>query len=220
MRGMWRVHRARELATQRTGGCRRRVRRGVALTFDDGPHPEYTPALLDLLAAADVRATFFMVGAAAEANPHLVQRAVDEGHVVGSHTRSHPELKTLGLAEIRREIDDGRTLVGAAAGAPNALFRPCKGYVDLTVAAAMRAERDRPWLWTREANDWVPGITAGEIVDRLSGLRDGDVVLLHDRIEQPFDPSTLDRSATLEAVPRVIERIRTAGLAFTTLDAS
>ena len=201
-----------------------RARRGlpgaddaVALTFDDGPDPDFAPAFLDELRRLEVVATFFVVGHRARARPDLVRRAVDEGHAVGSHSDTHPEPWTVPLGALTRDYRRGRQAAEGALGRPVRLFRPPKGYLDGSGAAAMLGAGVRPWLWTVDPGDWQPEITAKEIVAGLDGLRGGDVVLFHDAIEGPLAPSALDRSATLAALPAIADLARSRGLRFTTL---
>lgn len=200
------------------------VRRGlpvaddaVAVTFDDGPDPDHAPAFLDELRRLGIVATFFVVGHRARARPELVRRARDEGHAVGSHSDTHPEPWTVPLRALSRDYRRGRRAAEAALGRPVPLFRPPKGYVNGTGAAAMLAAGVRPWLWTVDPGDWVPDVTADDIVRGLDGLAGGDVVLLHDAIEGPLAPSALDRSATLGALPRIAELAASRGLRFSTL---
>ncbi len=189
----------------------------VALTFDDGPDPEIAPAFLDELRRLGIVATFFVVGHRARARPDLVQRARDEGHAVGSHSDTHPEPWTVPLPALARDYRRGRLAAEAALGRPVPLFRPPKGYLNGSGAAAMLAARVRPWLWTVDPGDWVPDVTADDIVRGVDGLTGGDVVLLHDAIEGPLAPSALDRSATLAALPAIAELATSRGLRFTTL---
>lgn len=217
MRGLWRLQQASWRCSQVAGGVRRRVRTGVALTFDDGPDPVFTPQVLDVLGEHGVPGTFFFVGALADEHPDLVRRAVDEGHAVGSHTQTHPDLGPLDHATLCRQIDDGRGAVSKAGGRRTDLFRPCKGHVDWTVARALRSTGVEAWLWTKEPRDWHPDTTADQIVARLARLRDGDVVLLHDGLEQPLDARASDRSATVAALPAVIESARAGGVTFSAL---
>ncbi|HVL91733.1 MAG TPA: polysaccharide deacetylase family protein [Acidimicrobiales bacterium] len=189
----------------------------VALTFDDGPDPVFTPALLDELARLQVTATFFLVGRRAEAHPALVRRILADGHTVGSHSSTHPDPWRLGLRQLAGDYRRGRSQVERAAGRPAPLFRPPKGYVNGTGAAAMLAARARPWLWTIDPHDWEPGATTESIVAGVSGLGGGDVVLLHDAIEGPLAPAALDRSATVAAVPAIVALARGRGLQLTAL---
>lgn len=188
----------------------------VALTFDDGPDPDFTPMVLDALAAAGATATFFLVGERAARFPAIARRIVAEGHRVGSHSHRHPEPRSLGW-RVATDFARGRWAVERAVGRRVRLFRPPKGYVARREALAMALTRVQPWLWTIDALDWEPGATSDEIVAAASGMGPGDVVLLHDAISGPLAPEALDRSATIEAVPRLVELARQRGLALVPL---
>jgi peptidoglycan/xylan/chitin deacetylase (PgdA/CDA1 family) len=188
----------------------------IALTFDDGPHPEWTPKVLDLLAAAEVRATFFLVGCRVRQHPELVRRIWREGHVLGSHSTSHPDARRLGVRRLRRDYADGRAALEAVVGAQVTLFRPPNGTIDLKGATVMRRLGLAPLLWTVDPRDWHPDTTAAQIIARAAAAGAGDIVLLHDGLERPLAPRALDRSATVEALPRVIAGFRERGLGFTT----
>jgi peptidoglycan-N-acetylglucosamine deacetylase len=201
-------------------GVRRRLdpaAGAVALTFDDGPDPEHTPAILDELARLGVVATFFVVGRRARAHPGIVRRMVLEGHHVGSHSDSHPEPWRVPLATLARDYRRGRLEAERAAEREITLFRPPKGHVDGRGAAAMLAAKVRPWLWTIDPQDWSPGAVSDDIVAGVAHLAEGDVVLLHDAIEGPLAPSALDRSATHDALGGIVALARQRGLRFTTL---
>jgi peptidoglycan/xylan/chitin deacetylase (PgdA/CDA1 family) len=204
----------RSVALTRGAGVSKRLRAGdaVALTFDDGPDPIYTPLLLDALAAAGAPATFFVVGDAVARHPDLVRRMIAEGHAVGSHSRTHCDLAGRSLQEIRREIDEGRRALGEVAGKEMRLFRPPKGHLDKKVALVTRRRHLDLWLWSKDPHDWRPGATAEGIVAALGHVTGGDVVLLHDGIQQAESEDATDRTATVEAVPRIVALIRAAGL--------
>ncbi len=191
--------------------------RAVALTFDDGPDPEHTPALLDRLADLGVVATFFVVGVHARAHPELVRRTVEAGHAIGSHSWSHPEPWTVELSTLRREYRDGRRALEDVLGRDVPLFRPPKGYVSVKGACAMRAARLRPWLWTVDPRDWEPGVTSAALQDRLAALDAGAVVLLHDALVGALTRDVVDRSPTIGALERVVSCAHERGLRFTTL---
>jgi peptidoglycan-N-acetylglucosamine deacetylase len=184
----------------------------VALTFDDGPDPDFTPEVLDVLEDCQAPATFFLVGRRAVEHPALVRRMVAAGHAVGSHSHSHPEPWAVGIGELTREYRRGDAEVAAAAGCPVPMFRPPKGYIDLRGAAVMRALRLRPWLWTRDLEDWRPGITAADLTAAAHLARAGEVLLMHDGMEAAPDPQAVDRSATVAALPNIIEDLRSRGL--------
>lgn len=163
--------------------CRaRRAGRRVALTFDDGPDPQRTPAVLDLLARQGVRATFFVVGARAEAHPELVRRMATEGHVVGNHSYTHSwrfPLRSLGrtVEELRRT---GEVLHRITGRQPR-LFRPPFGVTNPTIARAVRRLGLDPMGWSIRSLDTMgqsPERVAARILRRL---HPGAVILLHDR---------------------------------------
>ncbi len=215
-----RVRRSSAVAVVRLVGAQQQIdpgRGAVALTFDDGPDPEHTPAILDELARLGAVATFFLVGANAQTHPRIVRRILAEGHAVGSHSSSHPEPWCLRPDALLRDYARGRTQVEHAAQRSVHLFRPPKGYVDAAGAAVMLAARLRPWLWTLDPRDWQPDVSSADIVAGLAPMRGGDVVLLHDRIEGPLAPSALDRSATREALPEIVALARARGLELATL---
>lgn len=189
----------------------------VALTFDDGPDSRFTPLVLDELAALDVSATFFVVGKEAAKNPQLVRRILAEGHALGTHSASHPYPKQLGLRALECDFRNGKHAVEEIAGAPLSLFRPPHGYLDFTVAAAIRANWFRPWLWTLDSGDWRPGANASDIVAATACASPGDVVLLHDGIQNPSSLEATDRSATVEAVRRIVVQARKRELGFALL---
>jgi peptidoglycan/xylan/chitin deacetylase (PgdA/CDA1 family) len=174
----------------------------TALTYDDGPHPEVTPQVLDALAAAGAHATFFVVGARALEHPRILHRMRDEGHSVGTHTMGHLDLATAAWDDARREIEDGRAAVEGILGRPVPLFRPPKGHLSIRSAMLLRAPRWRTHLWDTDAYDWQPDATARSIADAaLSTGLDGRVVLLHDTVR-----------ASVEATERILDAARARDL--------
>jgi peptidoglycan/xylan/chitin deacetylase (PgdA/CDA1 family) len=201
-------------------------RRGVpktgafALTFDDGPDPHFTPQVLDVLAARGAIATFFVVGSSARRHPDLVRRIVREGHGLGSHTWSHPELDGLPAPRLLRECAQGRLAVERIAGRRVRAYRPPKGHWDARGAAVARALALRPWLWTLDPSDWRGDASRDALLERLQGLGDGDVVLLHDGVQGAESPAAHDRSATVAALPRLLDLAADRGLRPVRLDAA
>jgi peptidoglycan/xylan/chitin deacetylase (PgdA/CDA1 family) len=215
---LWRAKALPPLSVHALAGARSRLPdRGVALTFDDGPHPEYTVGILDVLADLEVPATFFCVGKNAERFPGITRRALAEGHAVGSHSMTHPHPGRVPHAVIRREYVAGRQAVEAITDRPTRLFRPPHGYVGLTHAALLRRRGFQPWLWTIDPEDWRPGVTVDSVVRVATQAQSGDIILLHDWVEEPWAPEALDRSATVEAVRPIVDALRRRGLRFTTL---
>lgn len=179
--------------------------RCIALTFDDGPGP-HTARLLDELADKDVKVTFFLVGRSAAASPDLVAREVAEGHVVGNHTWSHPDLRKLGPADIATELAQTNDAIVAASGVTPVLVRPPYGAVDDTVMEALGAASASAVLWDVDTEDWK-NLDAGITTQRaLDGAHDGAIILMHD-----IHPSTVD------AVPGIIDQLRDAGYTLVTV---
>jgi peptidoglycan/xylan/chitin deacetylase (PgdA/CDA1 family) len=206
------------LALARLAGAPRRLpgpRAGVALTFDDGPDPESTPRVLDVLAAEGVRATFFCVGARARQHPELVHRILAEGHALGSHSDSHA-VTGLPAAATMQDYATGRGAVEAVAGRPVTLFRPPHGRLDLRTAWALRRSGLRTRLWTVDPGDYVPGTTAEIVVRTVGSAGEGDVVLLHDVLEEA-PVGAPSRDVLVTALPEAIRALRRRGLSFAPL---
>jgi peptidoglycan-N-acetylglucosamine deacetylase len=176
----------------------------VVLTFDDGPDPRFTPLVLDVLAAAGVRATFFCVGRRALASPDIVRRAAAEGHAIGSHTLTHADLSALGpraaLAEVRR----GRAAVADALGAPVDRFRAPFGRLGPSGRLALLVAGLRHEGWDVDPADYRSDVSATTIAAAIRGAAPAAVVLLHDGVESPLDSACLDRTATVEALRLIL----------------
>jgi peptidoglycan/xylan/chitin deacetylase (PgdA/CDA1 family) len=143
----------------------------LALTFDDGPNPAWTPRLLDILASFDVRATFFMVGSHAQAAPALVRRVVAAGHVVGNHSWSHPNLAYTRTSLVRDELDRSKQTLEELTGSPIRYFRPPFGARRPAVLRAARELGMVPVLWNAMTSDWSEP-SADKIVARLTSKID------------------------------------------------
>ena len=205
----------------RLSGSARRLAAGdrtVALTFDDGPDPTYTPAVLDVLAELDVRASFFVVGRRAEAYPEIVERIVADGHAIASHGYAHLMASRVGAGALAEDYRRGRRAVEGVVRRQVRLFRPPYGDVDLRVAGLIRLLGLRSWLWSVDPHDWSQGASVDGIVACADHIRAGDVLLLHDCVVASPEKGLLDRWATVGAVPGLVERIRSRGLAPVALD--
>ena len=179
----------------------------AVLTFDDGPNPPDTVVLLDLLAREQVTAVFCLVGQQVEAHPDLVRRMVDDGHVLANHSWRHDDLARLTPDAVRADLV--RTLDAIHAVVPDApvpFFRAPFGHWGRTIGVAAELGM-RSLEWQLAVEDWDPAPPADVLVERLGGIEPGGVVLLHD--------GGGDRSATVEAVRRVIPRLRSDGWTFT-----
>jgi peptidoglycan/xylan/chitin deacetylase (PgdA/CDA1 family) len=184
--------------------------KAVALTFDDGPWPDSTTKVLEVLAKEHVKATFFLVGEQVRRHRELARDELRAGMTIGSHSFSHPQpFGTLPPATIDREIDQGLETLSEL-GVRTKLFRPPGGAIPPAVVSAAKAKGLRTVVWTVDPSDWRPSTSADQIADRvLRQTKPGSIVLLHD--------GGGDRSATVEALPRIIDGLKKRKLAFTTL---
>lgn len=188
--------------------------RTVALTFDDGPDPKFTPAVLDILARHKVKATFFLIGAQVERNPELVQRIVAEGHEVGNHSFTHPDLGKIPHRRADLEIRLTNLILASVTGRSTVLLRPPfraddtpQSVQDLASIEAATRNGMHAITSTIDPRDWErPG--ADVIVDRVLSQVAADgagVVLLHD--------GGGDRSQTVRALDRILSGLEVAGFA-------
>jgi len=180
----------------------------VALTFDDGPWPHTTQQMLTILSQRQAPATFFVVGRQVERYPELVRREVAAGMAIGSHSYRHPQpFDRLPVARIRDEITRGRRTLVPLRIHPVG-FRPPGGAASPAVTAAAQELGDSTVLWSVDPADWQPGVTANQLVQRvLAAARPGAIVLLHD--------GGGNRSATVAALPAIIDGLRRLGLTLT-----
>lgn len=184
-----------------------RSSRSVCLTFDDGPHPEHTARLLDVLSEHNVPATFFVVGRQAESHPELVRRAVASGHEVGHHSYTHSEPSDTPASELAREVVRTRELLGQLTGHKHNLFRPPKGELTVPKLYGLWKARQTVVLWNRDPKDFA-GTSTQDVAERLDRLElyGGDIILLHDN--WPY---------AAELIPRIASLAAGRGLAFTTV---
>jgi peptidoglycan-N-acetylglucosamine deacetylase len=153
----------------------------VYLSFDDGPHPEHTPRLLDLLAAHGSRASFFLVGQRIEQHPQLVERIVAEGHTLGNHSYSHPLFNVLNLHQQLVEIERTDRLLQTFDGHARHRFRPPHGSLSLPLLLHFARHGRGMAYWSYNSLDYQPRST-DELVRHLRNEppRAGDIILLHD----------------------------------------
>lgn len=167
----------------------------IAMTFDDGPHPQNTPRLLDILRARNVKATFYVIGRSVDLYPQIVRRTVAEGHEIGNHSHTHRLLSKLGDSEVRSEMARCRDAVGRAAGVRMRTMRPPYGGLLQRQRELVHAEFGYPTiLWSVDPLDWKrpgPSVVTSRI---LSGTTAGGIVLAHDLHAQTVDamPATVD----------------------------
>jgi peptidoglycan/xylan/chitin deacetylase (PgdA/CDA1 family) len=182
----------------------------VALTFDDGPWPDWTSKILGILRQERVPATFFLVGQQVRRHPELLDQEVKARMTIGTHSFSHPQpFGPLPDVAIDREIDQGLSAL-ADNGVSTHLFRPPGGAITTAVLSGAKRRGLRTVLWTVDPGDWRRGTSPDQIVRRVLGTAGpGSIVLMHD--------GGGDRSATVAALPRIIKGLKQRKLGFATL---
>jgi cellulose synthase/poly-beta-1,6-N-acetylglucosamine synthase-like glycosyltransferase/peptidoglycan/xylan/chitin deacetylase (PgdA/CDA1 family)/spore germination protein YaaH len=190
----------------------------IVLTFDDGPDPNYTPRILDILKREHVPAAFFVVGSMAEKNIQILRREYDEGYEIGNHTYFHPDISAVSLERVNLELNSTRRIIEAVTGRSTILFRPPynadaepQTLAEIIPVAESRklsyiavGESIDPW-------DWYPGVTADSIIARVIKQKDaGSFLLLHDAGGET-------REQTVKALPEIIHFFKSHGYKFTTI---
>jgi peptidoglycan/xylan/chitin deacetylase (PgdA/CDA1 family) len=226
-RGLWRAAVAahavvlmRGIVSPRSGffctaWCEKPASSGdIALTFDDGPDPRLTEAVLEMLAARSMRATFFVIARRAAQHPDIVKRAAQQGHVIGCHDLHHSPLSNLRLERAaRREIGQARDIIAEIIGARPLLYRPPVGLMNPEIARALTYHSLACVGWSASGGDC--GNRSARGVDRIDSLaRPGAVVLLHDALGRA---SLRDRF--LARLERLLDSIERQALAPRTIDA-
>ena len=163
----------------------------IYLTFDDGPDPEWTPRVLDLLAQVQMHATFFAVGEQVRRMPALAQRIAAAGHVIGNHTFSHRHPWAMSARAARAEVRDGASCVADAIGIAPRFFRPPHGRRRACMTDEARRLNERVVMWDVSAIDWGILGTARRIEQRLARVRANEVVLMHDGRNRHNHPEAL-----------------------------
>jgi peptidoglycan/xylan/chitin deacetylase (PgdA/CDA1 family) len=193
----------------------------IALTFDDGPNPEWTPRLLDILARHEVKATFFLLGKFAEAQASLVRRVAIEGHLIGDHSWSHPKLSRCPAKRIEEELKRTKDTLEQIVGLPVKFFRPPFGARRPAVFRIAREMGLEPVLWNAMTTDWSE-TSAEKIAARLSKRVDALTrsgyaanIVLHDG---SYRETVGKRGPSVKAAELIVERYKVTQK-FVTLDA-
>jgi peptidoglycan/xylan/chitin deacetylase (PgdA/CDA1 family) len=179
--------------------------RGCAITFDDGPHARGTPAVLDVLAKHEVRATFFLVGEQVLRNPSIPRELVAAGHQIGLHCHRHRNLLRLAPWQVREDLARAQTAIEDATGVYPTLYRPPYGILNATALRRARHAGQRTLLWTHWGRDWEARATPESIAARVTdGVGEGSVLLLHDADDYSAAGSW---QRTALALPRVLDTL-------------
>lgn len=155
-------------------------RRRIALTFDDGPHPSKTDAILDLLAEYDIHATFFLIGENAAFYPDIVRREYAEGHEIGNHTFHHRTAGKCERAYVEEELAETEDLILELTGHVPTLFRPPEGFCSEYLMTAAKKMNCRIVLWNVDPRDWAKTSTEEIVRNVKANVKNGSIVLFHD----------------------------------------
>ena len=177
----------------------------VALTFDDGPSPEYTPLLLDGLRERNVKASFFVIGSniEKEGGEEIIRRIYEEGHLIGNHTWHHVDLSDLSTEDAWKELEMTDSLIKAVTGEETALVRPPFGEFPRSME-----EPDKLYVkWTVDSRDWVTKDTQEIVRKVVTDTEENDIILMHDCYE-----------TSVEAALQIIDTLSEKGYEFVTVD--
>ena len=186
-----------------------RENKSIALTFDDGPHPRYTPQILALLDKYQIRATFFMIGCNAELYPDVAKAVAAGGHEIGNHTYSHPHMKSITAETLREEIGKTEDVLDGLGIKKPLLFRPPEGFRSIAQIEATEALGYRMIVWSLDTHDWK-GKSKGELTNFVLGtVQGGDVLLFHDYVS--------GKNTTITALEELIPKLLKDGYRFVTV---
>lgn len=182
----------------------------VALTFDDGPHEQGTPAVLATLAAHDAKATFFLVGEQVARYPALAAEIAAEGHGIALHGYRHRNLMRVAPRALADDLERAHSLISEVTGQPPTVYRPPYGIFSPAGLAIARRQGWEPMLWSKWGTDWRRFITPQKIAQRVTtGVVGGDVLLLHDADHYSSRDSW---RRTAAALPLVLDALQRRGL--------
>ena len=182
---------------------KKRTRKAVALTFDDGPSPKTTPVALDLLKKYNAKGTFFMVGHDVEGNEDIIKRVIAEGHQIGNHSWDHPVLTKISLEKAKSQINDTTAALKKASGVDVHIMRPPYGAINGAIQAAV----DQSFiLWDVDTLDWKNRNTAS-IMKEVRKAQAGSIILMHD-IHQ----------TTIDALPLILQYLTEQGFEMVTIE--
>ena len=176
----------------------------VAITFDDGPHPTYTPKMLEALKERGVKATFFLLGEEVEKYPEIVKQIEEEGHLIGNHTYYHVDITRLSQREACREILDTSEKITAITGQPVEYIRPPFGNWDKELECEVMM---LPIFWSVDTLDWTTK-NEDQIVQKVvTKIEENDIILMHDSYD-----------STVKAALRIVDLLQAEGYEFVTAD--
>lgn len=188
----------------------------VALTFDDGPSPEWTPKILDELKKVGVKATFFMIGKYVEKYPQIARRVAEEGHDIGNHSYDHKVLIYYRMKTLEREINEAEKVIKDVTGVETHYFRPPKAWLTYQEKEKIKEMGYEVILWTLNSKDWVTFDDKYIVRFLVHNVEPGDIILFHDG-GGVFSTEGGNRRETVKAIPLLVEKLREKGYRFVTI---
>lgn len=184
----------------------------IALTFDDGPHPRFTPQILDILEEFNAKATFFLLGKHVKHYANVVNQIVEAGHEIGNHTYSHIDITRSSYEKIKKEFEDTQAIIYEASGVIPKIFRPPYGFLNNSIAEITYEAGCKIILWTpnQDPMDWnSPG---KEVIVKhiLNHIDNGNIILLHDYVIE-------QNNQTIEALRSLLPELTKQGYRFVTV---
>ena len=193
------------------------LQKKIAITFDDGPSPIWTPLILDELKKSDVKATFFMIGHHVQKYPHIARRVVEEGHAIGNHGYAHSVILYYTQAEIEEEIKYTEHVIKNVTGKTTTMYRPPKAWMTKSIKQKIKDIGYDVVLWSLNSKDWA-GFPPQFITDHLvRSVKGGDIILFHDS-GNVLKAEGGDRSRTVKAVGYLIRELHKKGFEFVTVE--
>ena len=202
---------ANENKTSHIYAANRNAGKYVALTFDDGPHPKYTSLILDILKENDAKATFFVIGENAKQYPELILREKEEGHEIGNHTYTHPDMKGISVDKAVEEIMLTQDVISEITGTRPVLFRSPGGIFSDELVLMLESIECKPvlWSWRQDTKDWMLPSVTSVVNTVVKNIRDGDIILFHD--------FNMKGSPTPEALKIILPKLKEMGYSFVTV---
>ncbi len=188
----------------------------VALTFDDGPSPVWTPRILDELKRAGIKATFFMIGQHVEKYPEIAKRVAREGHEIGNHTYDHHVLIYYKMYELEKEVKEAEEVIRSVTGRTTKYFRPPKAMLTGEEKQKLKEMGYGIVLWSLNSKDWVTFDDRYIVRYIVKNIRPGDILLFHDS-GGVFTTEGGNRSETVKTIPLLAEKLKEKGYRFVTI---
>ncbi len=189
----------------------------IALTFDDGPSPVWTPLILDELKKAGIKATFFMIGHHVKKYPQVARRVAQEGHLIANHGYAHSVLVYYTPEELEEEIKYSEHIIREITGQKTKYFRPPKAWLGAREKKAVKAIGYEVILWSLNSKDWVTFDDKYIVRYILRHVKNGDILLFHDS-GGVFRAEGGDRSETVSTIPLLAEKLKEQGFEFVTVE--